>query len=80
MKRKQNNKNNDLQLNLKKCENTPINIEGKGISGGEKRRLAFASEVILLIFDYLKLKLFKFIIIIQTNKVLTDPMILFCGM
>ena len=75
MKRKQNNKNNDLQLNLKKCENTPINIEGKGISGGEKRRLAFASEVILLI-----LKLFKFIITIQTNKVLTDPMILFCGM
>jgi ATP-binding cassette, subfamily G (WHITE), eye pigment precursor transporter len=35
-----------FDLNLKKCENTPINIEGKGISGGEKRRLAFASEVL----------------------------------
>lgn len=37
-----------LQLNLKKCENTIIGGENlkKGISGGEKRRLAFASEVL----------------------------------
>jgi ABC-type multidrug transport system ATPase subunit len=34
-------------LNLKKCQDTPISIEEqKGISGGEKRRLAFASEVL----------------------------------
>ena len=34
-------------LNLKKCENTPIGVElSKSISGGEKRRLAFASEVL----------------------------------
>nr|UOU03360.1 ATP-binding cassette subfamily G-like 10 [Brachionus rubens] len=34
-------------LNLKKCEDIPISIENKkGISGGEKRRLAFACEVL----------------------------------
>ncbi|RNA38237.1 white-like isoform X1 [Brachionus plicatilis] len=34
-------------LNLKKCENTVIGFFGhRGISGGEKRRLAFASEII----------------------------------
>ncbi|CAF0898548.1 unnamed protein product [Brachionus calyciflorus] len=34
-------------LNLKKCENTLIGLFARrGISGGEKRRLAFASEVI----------------------------------
>lgn len=34
-------------MNLKKCENTLIGSEMiKGISGGEKRRLAFASEVL----------------------------------
>jgi ABC-type multidrug transport system ATPase subunit len=34
-------------MGLKKCENTLIGAAGgqKGISGGEKRRLAFASEV-----------------------------------
>jgi ABC-type multidrug transport system ATPase subunit len=32
---------------LKKCENIPISIQDKkGISGGEKRRLAFACEVL----------------------------------
>lgn len=39
-----------LKLNLKKCENTLIgapNLGVKGISGGEMRRLAFASEVLL---------------------------------
>ena len=40
----------DLQkLNLKKCEDTVIGVAQlgiKGISGGERRRLAFASEVI----------------------------------
>jgi ABC-type multidrug transport system ATPase subunit len=38
------------QLGLKKCENTPIGIPGKlkGISGGEKKRLAFATEVRIL--------------------------------
>jgi hypothetical protein len=31
---------------LKKCQDTLIGVFGrKGISGGEKRRLAFASEV-----------------------------------
>lgn len=36
-----------LKLNLKKCQNVPIAIqEEKGISGGEKRRLAFASEIL----------------------------------
>lgn len=36
-------------LNLKKCESTLIgdpNVGVKGISGGERRRLAFASEII----------------------------------
>ncbi|CAF0819089.1 unnamed protein product [Brachionus calyciflorus] len=34
-------------LNLKKCENIPVSIQDKkGISGGEKRRLAFACEVL----------------------------------
>jgi hypothetical protein len=40
------------KLNLKKCENTMIGIPDKnikGISGGEKRRLSFATEVILLL-------------------------------
>lgn len=39
----------DNQLNLKKCEETLIGAPQfgvKGISGGERRRLAFASEVI----------------------------------
>ena len=36
------------ELGLKKCENTLIGAPGrvKGISGGEKRRLAFASEIL----------------------------------
>lgn len=36
------------ELGLKKCENTQIGIIGriKGISGGEKKRLAFAAEVL----------------------------------
>jgi hypothetical protein len=34
------------KLNLEKCQDNLIGIFGKkGISGGEKRRLAFASEV-----------------------------------
>ena len=35
-------------LGLKKCQDTRIGIPGvsKGISGGEKKRLAFASEVL----------------------------------
>ncbi len=35
------------QLNLKKAEDTVIGVPGriKGLSGGEKRRLMFASEV-----------------------------------
>ena len=38
------------QLNLKKVENTVIGEPGriKGLSGGEKRRLLFASEVRVL--------------------------------
>nr|QNH67970.1 ATP-binding cassette transporter subfamily G-like protein 4 [Brachionus plicatilis] len=38
-----------LQLNLKKCESTVIgapDLNLKGISGGERRRLAFATELI----------------------------------
>ena len=39
-----------LKLNLSKCQDNIIGIYGrKGISGGEKRRLAFASEVILIL-------------------------------
>jgi hypothetical protein len=36
-----------FQLNLTKSENTTIGIPGivKGLSGGEKRRLIFATEV-----------------------------------
>ena len=36
------------ELGLKKCEKTMIGIQGriKGISGGEMKRLAFASEVL----------------------------------
>ena len=36
-----------MQLGLSKCENTLIGIPGrmKGISGGEMKRLSFASEV-----------------------------------
>ena len=35
-----------FEMGLKKCENTIIGIPGKikGISGGEKKRLSFASE------------------------------------
>ncbi|RNA15896.1 white isoform X1 [Brachionus plicatilis] len=34
-------------LNLKKCQNISVDIQGKkGISGGEKRRLAFACEIL----------------------------------
>ncbi len=37
-----------LELGLKKCENTMIGIPGEiqGISGGERKRLAFASEIL----------------------------------
>ena len=36
------------ELGLKKCEKTLIGVQGriKGISGGEMKRLAFASEVL----------------------------------
>lgn len=39
-----------MQMGLKKCENTNIGEPGfkKGISGGEKKRLAFAAEVQLI--------------------------------
>eukprot|EP00746_Dinoflagellata_sp_MGD_P032781 gnl/MRDRNA2_/MRDRNA2_17812_c0_seq1.p1 gnl/MRDRNA2_/MRDRNA2_17812_c0~~gnl/MRDRNA2_/MRDRNA2_17812_c0_seq1.p1 ORF type:complete len:771 (+),score=135.43 gnl/MRDRNA2_/MRDRNA2_17812_c0_seq1:313-2313(+) len=35
------------QLGLKKCENTLIGVIGAGISGGERKRLAFASEMVI---------------------------------
>lgn len=37
-----------MQLSLTKCQNTPIGIPGriKGISGGERKRLSFAAEVL----------------------------------
>ena len=36
-----------IKLNLKKCQDTLIGSELiKGISGGEKRRLGFASEIL----------------------------------
>jgi len=40
----------ELQMGLNKCADVMIGIPGKikGISGGEKKRLAFASEVWLL--------------------------------
>ena len=36
-----------LQLGLAKCQNTIIGVPGRirGISGGENKRLSFASEV-----------------------------------
>ena len=36
-----------LQMSLKKCENTTIGYPGisNGISGGERKRLAFAEKV-----------------------------------
>ncbi len=38
------------KLNLEKCQNNIINVFGmKGISGGEKRRLSFATEVLFYI-------------------------------
>jgi ABC-type multidrug transport system ATPase subunit len=46
-----------FQMGLSKCADTVIGIRGrlKGISGGEKRRLCFASEIIsdpqLLLLD-----------------------------
>ena len=43
------NPNKNFKFNLKKCENTLIGDPErgiKGISGGERRRLAFASEII----------------------------------
>jgi hypothetical protein len=49
-----------MQLSLIKAENTLIGQGDliKGISGGEKRRLAFASEVILELKYYLNLFIF----------------------
>jgi ABC-type multidrug transport system ATPase subunit len=43
-----------VQTNLAKAQDTYIGVPGvfKGISGGEKRRLAFASEVSLFIFKH----------------------------
>lgn len=40
-----------MELNLKKCESTRIGTpdESNGISGGERKRLAFASQVEFLI-------------------------------
>ena len=40
-----------IQTNLAKAQDVPIGVPGviKGISGGEKRRLAFASEVSLFL-------------------------------
>jgi len=40
-----------VQTNLAKAQDVPIGVPGviKGISGGEKRRLAFASEVSLFL-------------------------------
>jgi ABC-type multidrug transport system ATPase subunit len=37
-----------IDLGLAKCEHTKIGVSGlvKGISGGEKKRLSFASEVL----------------------------------
>jgi len=36
-----------IQLSLSKCQNTIIGVTGriKGLSGGEMKRLSFASEV-----------------------------------
>ena len=59
----------DIQLNLKKCENTYIgNPERglKGISNGEKRRLAVATEVNIIIkINYIQ---FNFNSTIVANK------------
>lgn len=43
-----------IKVNLAKCQDTYIGAGDrfKGISGGEKRRLAFASEVLILLLIY----------------------------
>jgi ABC-type multidrug transport system ATPase subunit len=68
------------ELGLKKCQNTVIgNPERgvKGISGGERKRLAFASEVF-----FKKLNLFSNVnsltIFQKIKKVLTNPSLMFC--
>ena len=56
-------------MGLSNCSNTVINIPGvKGLSCGEKKRLAFASEVSLLLFFWSS----------QSIQILTCPKILFC--
>lgn len=60
------------EFNLEKCQDTKIGITGQtGISGGQKRRLAVATEVCFFSQESLfkKQKIFK---------ILTDPSILFC--
>lgn len=63
------------ELGLKKCANTIIGNPDrgiKGISGGERKRLAFASEVISTsIYCYL-------CFLINFDKVLTNPSLMFC--
>ena len=43
-----------FKLGLTKCKDTIIGIPGRirGISGGEMKRLSFASEVNLVFFDF----------------------------
>ena len=47
-----------FQLGLSKCADTKIGIPGvdKGLSGGEKKRLAFASEVIFFSYSHMNLE------------------------
>src|SRR5690606_34928534 len=61
-----------FQLNLSKCANTLIGNHRrgiKGISGGERKRLAFASEVSLKFYYYY---------LILSFKIMTSPPLLFC--
>ena len=50
------------EFNLETCKNVKIGIPGriKGISGGQKRRLAFATEACNLLCKSVKLRIFPF--------------------
>lgn len=67
---------NNFKLGLTKCRNTKIGLAGvfKGISGGEAKRLAFASEVKKILAKVQKFLRRIFFVL----KVLTDPPLLFC--
>jgi len=63
-------------MGLSKCSNTLIGVRGrvKGISGGEMRRLSFASEVLF----HLLYMVFHTALMKISLQILSDPPLLFC--